>query len=49
MKAKESKPKQFSYKEQHAVIIIAESERAQKALFESLQKQGFKNLKIVSV
>lgn len=50
MTQKESKPKKlFTYREQHAVIIITESEAAQKALFESLQKQGFKNLKIVSV
>ena len=39
----------FSYKEQHAVIIKVESEKEQKELFERLKKMGFKNLKVVSV
>ena len=39
----------FSYKEQHAVIIKVDSEKEQKELFEKLKKMDFKNLKVVSV
>jgi hypothetical protein len=52
MKAMESKPKapaKFTYHEQHAVIIKVATERKQKELFEWLKKQGFTNLKVVSV
>lgn len=41
--------KHFTYKEQHAVIVIADSEAEQKKLFESLKAAGHKQLKIVSV
>lgn len=43
------KVKTFNYKEQHAVIIKVSSEKEQKALFEKLKKEGYKDLKIVSV
>lgn len=43
------KKKKFSYREQHAVIIIVDTEVQQLALFEKLRKQGYKNLKVVSV
>lgn len=39
----------FKYKEQHAVIIKVGSEKEQKELFEKLKKEGYKDLKIVSV
>ena len=39
----------FKYKEQHAVMIKVGSEKEQKELFEKLKKQGYKDLKIVSV
>lgn len=41
--------KQFKYKEQHAVIVKCSSEGEQKQTFEKLKKQGYKDLKLVSV
>ena len=41
--------KPFNYQERHAVIIEVGSEKEQKRLYDALKKQGFKNLKIVSV
>ncbi len=43
------KTKPFTYKEQHAVIIKVDSETEQKKLFEKLKKEGYTNLKVVSV
>lgn len=39
----------FKYKEQHAIIIKVATEKEQKELFERLKKEGFTNLKVVSV
>ena len=39
----------FTYKEQHAVIIKVSTEKEQIELFEKLKQMGFKDLKIVSV
>ena len=39
----------FNYKEQHAVIVKCSSENEQKKVFEKLKKDGFKDLKLVSV
>lgn len=39
----------FTYKEQHAVIVKCSSEDEQKKVFEELKKQGYKDIKIVSV
>lgn len=41
--------KNFNYKEQHAVIVKCSSEAEQKKVFEKLKKNGYKDLKIVSV
>ncbi len=41
--------KQFNYKEQHAVIVKCSSEDEQKKVFEKLKKQGYNDLKLVSV
>ena len=49
MEKQKVKTKQFSYKEQHAIIVRVDTEDEQKKVFEKLQKLGFKNLKIVSV
>lgn len=39
----------FTYKEQHAVIVKCSSEGEQQKIFEKLKKDGFKDLKLVSV
>lgn len=39
----------FNYKEQHAVIVKCSSEDEQKEVYERLKKDGYKDLKIVSV
>ena len=39
----------FMYKEQHAVIVKCSSEDEQKKVFEELKKNGYKDLKLVSV
>lgn len=49
MEKQKPKTKQFTYREQHAVIIKVDTEPEQKALFEKLKEMGFKNLKVVSV
>jgi hypothetical protein len=49
MEKAKMKMKQFSYKEQHAIIVRVASEDEQKKVFQELQKLGFKDLKIVSV
>lgn len=41
--------KNFTYKEQHAVIVKCSSEEEQKQIFEKLKEMGFKDLKVVSV
>ena len=41
--------KNFTYKEQHAVIVQWSSEEEQKQIFEKLKEMGFKDLKVVSV
>lgn len=46
---KKQENKSFTYREQHAVIIRVENEQEQKKLFEKLKKEGYKNIKIVSV
>lgn len=43
------RPKGFSYREQHAVIIRVATEQEQKELFEKLKELGFTDLKVVSV
>ena len=40
--------KNYKYKPQYGVIVICETEKQQKALFEKLKKEGLK-LKIVNV
>lgn len=49
MDNKKQVKKSFNYKEQHAVVIIVNTEQQQKELFEKLRSEGFKNLKVVSV
>lgn len=49
MDTQKPKKKTFNYREQHAVVIIVSTETEQKELFEKLKKDGFKNLKVVSV
>jgi hypothetical protein len=44
-----SETKKFNYKEQHAVIVKCISEKQQKEIFENLKKQGYNDLKLVSV
>lgn len=39
----------FTYKEQHAVIVKCSSEDEQRKVFEELKKNGYKDLKLVSV
>lgn len=46
---KKEKKKTFNYKEQHAVIVVLESEQEQKEVFEKLKSLGFIKLKLVSV
>lgn len=41
--------KNFNYKEQHAVIVKCSSEKEQQEVYEKLKKEGYKDLKIVSV
>ena len=41
--------KKFTYKEQHAVIVKCSSEKEQKEVFEKLKKEGYNDLKVVSV
>lgn len=41
--------KNFTYKEQHAVIVKCSNEEEQKQIFEKLKEMGFKDLKVVSV
>jgi len=40
--------KKFTYKEQHAVVVICNSEKHQERVYEKLRKEGF-ILKVVSV
>lgn len=49
MNMEKQKKKPFNYREQHAVIVIVDTEPEQKQLFEKLKKIGLKNLKVVSV
>lgn len=39
----------FNYKEQHAVVVKCSSEDEQKETYERLKKEGYTDLKIVSV
>lgn len=39
----------FTYKEQHAVIVKCSSEEQQKEVFDKLKEMGFNDLKVVSV
>ena len=39
----------FKYKEQHDVIVKCSSEDEQRKVFEELKKNGYKDLKLVSV
>ena len=41
--------KDFTYQEQHAIVVRVANEAEQKETFERLQALGFKNLKLVSV
>lgn len=43
-----NKTKEIKYKSQYGVIVICESEKSQKEVFEKLQKEGLK-LKVVTV
>lgn len=48
----EKKPvakKDFTYREQHAIVVRVANEAEQQKAFERLQALGFKNLKLVSV
>ncbi|MBS1776305.1 MAG: hypothetical protein JSS64_08510 [Bacteroidetes bacterium] len=44
-----NKKSPFKYKEQHAVIVVLETEKEQQEVFEKLKKLGFKKIKVVSV
>lgn len=48
-KERKEKPKGFSYKEQHAVIVRVATEQEQQQVFEKLKELGFTDLKVVSV
>lgn len=39
----------YTYREQHAVAVVVQTEKEQKETFERLKELGYNNLKIVSV